>query len=219
MIERGASVVVASSQTGSNYHQLATQLDIQLDSHAEHLVDHFHQPRPGSIEAVVSAASEFGLSARSKVEFSGVGHRLNRSPLATSVLGPKSTAYDPANLDTPSSSLSLVSAVQSRRNARLIWSGSSSLLDDDQSIDTLAFVRQLVRWTLHQTGHVRIKSVSHVGTADGRTRSLYKVKDEIVSRTTIARAPPETLADSSSRLVSCAALLARARAVRRSGLG
>ncbi|KAK9691126.1 hypothetical protein RND81_09G177500 [Saponaria officinalis] len=136
------------------------------------------------------------------VLFQGIGHSLNPSNnLVLKVLSASPSAYssNPTKMlsNAPSltgSSISLVSVVQARNNARVLISGSLKLFSDrflraavqkagsstgyDKSGNE-QFVTELSRWIFHERGHLKAVNVRHNKIEQADEPSMYRITDDL----------------------------------------
>jgi hypothetical protein len=100
----------------------------------------------------------------------------------------------------------LVSAVQTRNNARVVFSGSTDLFGNQFAVSGVdaagkkfaksgnaEFVSELTEWLFHKRGHLRVKAFRHRRADDSFAAAnpkTYRVKDDIVRAPPPLRPPP-----------------------------
>lgn len=78
--------------------------------------------------------------------------------------------------------LSLISALQARNGARVIFSGSSEFFSDDflrRSPANLQMVQNLGEWFLNRRGQVRVKELRD-HKLQGKEQEMYSIRDSLV---------------------------------------
>ncbi|EYU44660.1 hypothetical protein MIMGU_mgv1a0072661mg, partial [Erythranthe guttata] len=136
------------------------------------------------------------------VLFKGIGHSLNpENSLVLKVLSASSSAYSAnptSKLSNPPSltgtSISLVSVVQARNNARIMISGSLGLFSNRlfrsgvQKIGSLnkyeksgneQFVTELSKWIFHERGHLKAVHLKHNKIGETEEPSIYRINDDL----------------------------------------
>lgn len=136
------------------------------------------------------------------VLFQGIGHSLNPSNnLVLKVLSASPAAYSANPTSKLSnapmltgSSISLVSVVQARNNARILISGSLKMFSDrffrsgvqkagsstryDKSGNE-QFVNELSKWIFHERGHLKAVNVRHHKVGQIDEPSMYRITDDL----------------------------------------
>ncbi|XP_021718509.1 dolichyl-diphosphooligosaccharide--protein glycosyltransferase 48 kDa subunit-like isoform X1 [Chenopodium quinoa] len=143
---------------------------------------------------------------REKIEapvlFRGIAHSVNAaSSLALKVLSASPAAYsaNPNNkLSKPpaltGTSISLVSVVQARNNARVLISGSLDMFSDRflrssvqkagtsfkyEKSGNEQFLTELSKWIFHERGHLKAVNVKHHKLGETNEPSIYRIKDDL----------------------------------------
>ncbi|KAI7755598.1 hypothetical protein M8C21_029304 [Ambrosia artemisiifolia] len=162
----------------------------------------------GASDLIRSVAAECGVdfdedpSAVAPVLFKGIGHSLNpANSLVLKVLSASPSAYSAnpkSKLSTPpalyGSSISLVSVVQARNNARAVFSGSLDLFSNKffkspvqkaGSSNKFAksgneqFVTELSKWVFHERGHLKAVNVRHHRVGETDEPAIYRINDDL----------------------------------------
>ncbi|VFQ75434.1 unnamed protein product [Cuscuta campestris] len=136
------------------------------------------------------------------VLFRGIGHSLSpdnslvfkvlsASPSAYSA-NPKYTLVKPPSLS--GSSISLVSVMQARNNARILISGSSSMFSDRfyrsgvlkagsstkfEKSGNEQFLTELSKWIFHERGHLKAINLKHHKIDEKEEPAVYRIKDDL----------------------------------------
>lgn len=136
------------------------------------------------------------------VLFRGIGHSLSpdnslvfkvlsASPSAYSA-NPKSTLVKPPSL--AGSSISLVSVMQARNNARILISGSLSMFSDRfyrsgvlkagsstkfEKSGNEQFLTELSKWIFHERGHLKVINLKHHKIDEKEEPAVYRIKDDL----------------------------------------
>ncbi|KMZ71844.1 Dolichyl-diphosphooligosaccharide--protein glycotransferase [Zostera marina] len=137
------------------------------------------------------------------VLFRGIAHTLNpANNMAVKVLSASPSAYsaNPNGLISKSpglsgSTISLVSTVQARNNARMLVSGSLDLFSNrffksnvqksgSSTSHKIAgneqFVTEISKWVFHERGHLKAVNVTHHKIGEIEEPSMYRIKDDSV---------------------------------------
>ncbi|PWA81681.1 dolichyl-diphosphooligosaccharide-protein glycosyltransferase 48kDa subunit family protein [Artemisia annua] len=156
------------------------------------------------------AADEFVqadvLLGSTKIEapvlFKGIGHSVNpANSLVLKVLSASPSAYSAnpkSKLSSPpslsGSSISLVSVVQARNNARIVFSGSLDLFsnkffkspvqkagssDKYEKSGNQQFVTELSKWVFHERGHLKAVNVRHHRVGETEEPAIYRINDDL----------------------------------------
>ncbi|KAL5169180.1 Dolichyl-diphosphooligosaccharide--protein glycosyltransferase subunit [Glycine soja] len=136
------------------------------------------------------------------VLFQGIGHSLNptnslvlkvlsASPSAFSA-NPKSKLTSPPSLT--GTSISLVSVIQARNNARILISGSLSLFSNrfftsgvqkagsptkHEKSGNEQFLNELSKWIFHERGHLKAVHVQHHKVGEANEPAIYRINDNL----------------------------------------
>ncbi|XP_057456372.1 dolichyl-diphosphooligosaccharide--protein glycosyltransferase 48 kDa subunit [Lotus japonicus] len=212
-VDSGHDLIVAADSNASDLiREIATECGVDFDEDLSAMVvDH-------SGYAVSSTEGDHTLIASDdliksdvilgskKIEapvlFQGIGHSLNPSnSLVLKVLSASPTAYSAnpkSKLTSPpsltGSSISLVSVVQARNNARVLISGSLSLFSNrffrsgvqkagsptkhDKSGNE-QFLTELSKWVFHERGHLKAVNVQHHKAGEADEPSIYRINDDL----------------------------------------
>ncbi|KAF8405173.1 hypothetical protein HHK36_010073 [Tetracentron sinense] len=151
----------------------------------------------------IEASSNFiDLSFLAPILFQGIGHSLNAanslvlkvlsaSPSAYSA-NPKSKLSNPPSLT--GSSISLVSVVQARNNARILISGSLDMFSNrlfrsgvqkagrstkHEKSGNEQVVMELSKWVFHERGHLKAVDVRHHKVGETDEPAMYRINDDL----------------------------------------
>ncbi|KAK9287323.1 hypothetical protein L1049_015738 [Liquidambar formosana] len=136
------------------------------------------------------------------VLFQGIGHSLNpANSLVLKVLSASPSAYSAnpkSKLSNPpplsGSSISLVSVVQARNNARILISGSLSMFGNRYVVKFMKnlscdysheksgneqFFAELSKWVFHERGFLKAVNVSHHKAGDADEPAMYRINDDL----------------------------------------
>ncbi|XP_057814963.2 dolichyl-diphosphooligosaccharide--protein glycosyltransferase 48 kDa subunit [Cryptomeria japonica] len=136
------------------------------------------------------------------VLFRGIAHSLNPSnSLVLKILSASPSAYSAnpkAELSSPpvliGSSISLVSVVQARNNARILISGSLDLFSNKYMKSKVKrfgssteyaksgneqFVSELCKWVFHERGHLKAVNVKHHKIGENVEPAMYRITDHM----------------------------------------
>lgn len=196
-VDEGGNLLVATgSKPGALLREIAVECGVEIDTPGSSptgslVIDHFHYDRSDpshSLIAVdgtnlVDAAVIVGPRKISPLLYKGIGLLVNSSnPLVLKVLSayPTSYSYDPlASIEKVPSVVgkdtTLIAAVQTRNNARIIFSGSIEFFSNQAFISAVSKAdgtnyersanaqvnEHLSQWLFKEAGVIRVKSVSH----------------------------------------------------------
>ncbi|SCV73025.1 BQ2448_6950 [Microbotryum intermedium] len=170
--------------------------DVGLDDDSSHSV--IVVPLSGCKSPFVAPET----SAGPPLLYRGIGHAIGRRPLATNILHASPTAYsgDASRIGNladdvflAGTSAGLVTAFQAKNNARITFVGSTDVFSDvfqRASVESsnglrfarsgnAAFISDLTRWTMQETGVIRIDAARHYRASDGQRQDLYRVGEEL----------------------------------------
>ncbi|KAJ3205579.1 hypothetical protein HDU82_005110 [Entophlyctis luteolus] len=196
-VDRGGNVVIAaSSKVSETIRDVAIELSADFDEKGNAVWDAFHSPledEPDVIAPITFPVGEVPLL------FRGVGHRLTgKNPLIMPVLigNPTSFSYldtTKGQISPPSgtlvgSTLVLVSALQARNNARVVFSGSVDLFKDafatmdldGKKTANAAFVAELSKWAFQEKGVLKVVKTFHHRLLEDKQHGSYRVKEHLL---------------------------------------
>ncbi|KAL2328933.1 hypothetical protein Fmac_022360 [Flemingia macrophylla] len=157
----------------------------------------------GSKKIEATFFSDFsGYMRQAPVLFQGIGHSVNptnslvlkvlsASPSAFSA-NPKSKVTSPPSLT--GSSISLVSVIQARNNARILISGSLSMFSNrffrsgvqkvgsptkHEKSGNEQFLNELSKWVFHERGHLKAVNVQHHKVGEVNEPAIYRINDDL----------------------------------------
>ncbi|RLN70036.1 hypothetical protein BBJ28_00023461 [Nothophytophthora sp. Chile5] len=187
-VEQGGNVLLSSSKKLTKVQrEFALECGVEFEKKGNVVLDHVNPVADiGDIYNSVIAASDFVASERvvgslasnpKPVAFSGMGMSLEPSNiLAFHALMAPATAYsaNPVKPITASvvasdllfgNQIGLVTAVQGRNNARLVFAGSLDLFSDkylgNNAFGNAAFADAVTKWGFQESGVLRMTNVQH----------------------------------------------------------
>jgi oligosaccharyltransferase complex subunit beta len=207
-IDAGHPVLISGdSEVSDVVRDIATGCGIDFAEDGAVVVDHFHYDvahDDGTHTTIVAseAAALVPLvgTLGAPVLFRGIGHTIDdSSELAVPILTAHDTSYSHAPLkavtDYPHSTgktTVLVSALQARNNARVVFSGSLGLFSNEffgasiqdangkaQSTANQKFAAELSRWLFNEKGFLRFDDVRHHPVGQQEPADTYRIKDYI----------------------------------------
>lgn len=212
-VDSGHDLIIAADGSASDLiREVATECGVDFDEDpASMVIDHINYA-VSSMEGdhTLIASDDFiksnAILGSQKIEapvlFQGIGHSLNpANSLVLKVLSASPSAYSAnpkAKLSSPpslaGSAISLVSVVQARNNARILVSGSLSMLSDrffragvqkagsptkHVKSGNEQFFTELGKWVFHERGHLKALNVAHHKVGEAGEPSMYRINDEL----------------------------------------
>ncbi|XP_043709675.1 dolichyl-diphosphooligosaccharide--protein glycosyltransferase 48 kDa subunit-like [Telopea speciosissima] len=212
-VDSGHDLIVAADASASDLiRDIATECGVEFDEDPTAVViDHTsYAVSETEGDHTLIAGDDFIQSdvilgrkiIETPVLFQGVGHTLNpANNLVLKVLSASPSAYSAnpkSKLSTPpsltGSTISLVSVVQARNNARVLISGSLSLFSNrflrsgvqkagssikfEKSGNEL-FVTELSKWIFHERGHLKAVNVRHHKVGESDEPAIYRINDDL----------------------------------------
>ncbi|KAJ3216997.1 hypothetical protein HDU67_008642 [Dinochytrium kinnereticum] len=209
--KRGGNVLVAgSSSVSETIRDIAVEYSVEFDEKSFVVQDDFshldNDPTLVLTSRFVGPAGAISEQVKQgkPVIYRGNGARLTgRNKLATTFLSGTATSFSwPIGSKKPldkfaivGSGLSLVSALQTRGNARIVFSGSADIFSDEllnkkladgSSNGNFAFITDVSKWVFQEKGVLKIKSTSHHRENEDRQHGAYRIKDDMVFRIEIS---------------------------------
>ncbi|KAJ3298569.1 hypothetical protein HDU79_009334 [Rhizoclosmatium sp. JEL0117] len=210
-VNRGGNVLIAaSSKVSETIRDIAIELSADFDEKGNTVFDSFNMigAKPDVVVAdrivgetviVPSALKKSIVSGKTPLVFKGVGHRLTgKNPLIVPVLVGSPTAYSylestkgkgaPPSSALVGSTLVLVSALQARNNARVVFSGSVDLFKNEFADLTVEskktanaeFVNELTKWVFQEKGVLAVKKTFHHRPTEKQQHGSYRIKEDLV---------------------------------------
>ncbi|KAJ3321511.1 hypothetical protein HDU76_014080 [Blyttiomyces sp. JEL0837] len=209
---RGGNVLVAGSSSISEFiRDLAIEYSVDFDEKGNAVQDAFHT-LDGSEDPTLITSTKFvggdvilpnsvfyaDKKGPVPVVFRGVGHRVTgKNALMTPVLVGHSTAYSYLtgkrskalpNTALVGSQVALVSALQARNNARIVFSGSVDLFSDelikkavgDKPNANFNFAVEISKWVFQEKGVLKIHRTFHHRETEMKQHGAYRIKDDLV---------------------------------------
>ncbi|KAE8687706.1 Dolichyl-diphosphooligosaccharide--protein glycosyltransferase 48 kDa subunit [Hibiscus syriacus] len=213
-VDSGHDLIVAADVNASDLiREVATECGVDFDEDPSAMViDHIRyavSETEGDHTLIASddlIKSDVILGSKkitAPVLFQGIGHSLNPvNSLVLKVLSTSPSAYSAnpkSKLSTPpslmGSEISLVSVVQARNNARILISGSLSMISNrffrsgvqkagsttkHEKSGNEQFFTELSKWVFHERGHLKAVNVKHHKVGETDEPALYRINDELV---------------------------------------
>ncbi|KAL3206910.1 hypothetical protein MRX96_039861 [Rhipicephalus microplus] len=204
----GNILAAASSSVGDVIRELANECGFEIDEEGSYVIDHLnydvsdegkHTTIVADPENLLDAPTVIGSKNIPPLLFKGAG----RTPLVLEVLTASSTAYssNPDNKITEyphavGKNTLLISALQARNNARVVFSGSMDFFSDKyfsspvqkatpgskkhatSGNQALAFA--LSQWVFKEKGVLRAQNIKHYKKGEKNAPDAYTVMDDVV---------------------------------------
>eukprot|EP00300_Choanocystis_sp_HF-7_P024811 c2635_g1_i1.p1 GENE.c2635_g1_i1~~c2635_g1_i1.p1 ORF type:complete len:438 (+),score=116.68 c2635_g1_i1:31-1344(+) len=214
-VDSGRSLIVAASPSiGDAVRELGAECGIEFDDSETYVVDH-HNFDASDVdgEHTLIVADKFlsaagivlGQAKLAPVLFRGIGHAIVSSDpdgLLLEVLSASGTAYSAHPLLpvtelplTVGTDTRLVTALQARNSARLVFSGSVEMFTNKFLTATAsragaaagagvqsgnaAFLNELTRWAFQERGVLRLSNASHHLAGKSERPTIYRVMDDL----------------------------------------
>ncbi|KAF7840919.1 dolichyl-diphosphooligosaccharide--protein glycosyltransferase 48 kDa subunit [Senna tora] len=212
-VDSGHDLIVAADSNASDLiREIATECGVDFDEDpAAMVVDHSgYAVSATEGDHTLIASDDFIKSdvilGSKKIEapvlFQGIGHSLNPSnSLVLKVLSASPSAYSAnpkSKLTSPpsltGSSISLVSVVQARNDARILISGSLSMFSNrffrsgvqkagspvkHEKSGNERFLTELSKWVFHERGHLKAVNVQHHKIGEADEPAIYRINDDL----------------------------------------
>ncbi|KAG4994029.1 hypothetical protein JHK86_030856 [Glycine max] len=203
-VDSGHDLIVAADSNASDLiREIATECGVDFDEDpAAVVVDHSGYAVSATEGDHTLIASDDFIKSDAPVLFQGIGHSLNptnslvlkvlsASPSAFSA-NPKSKLTSPPSLT--GTSISLVSVIQARNNARILISGSLSLFSNrfftsgvqkagsptkHEKSGNEQFLNELSKWIFHERGHLKAVHVQHHKVGEANEPAIYRINDNL----------------------------------------
>ncbi|ODO07875.1 hypothetical protein I350_03456 [Cryptococcus amylolentus CBS 6273] len=208
------TLYLLSSDIPESQREFFREYDLEFVSPENTLIDAFAHPSDQSVSTVLLSPTETAirngpilsnstLTGGPIVFPQGTVHTTGQNPYLIDVLHAPKTAYigqDKAVTGDEAEKATLVSALQTRDNARAGFVGSGALLSDKywgKTVKTLdgktvetgnaAFATDFTKWVFQETGVVKIVSSTHYREGESEPRTFYTKKDDITYSLTLAQ--------------------------------
>jgi len=204
-IDEGHNVLIAADSSVSDpIREIAEECGVEFDEEGSFVLDHFHTQSSNfdhqtvSIEAssdtllnVPTIVGKKPLANRRPLLFKGIGQTINEDGgLNIGVLRGYDTTYS-ANPDAPvtedqvkaiGKDTILISAIQARNNARVVFSGSLLFFSDrfaTSATDNYYLATEISKWAFKERGLLRATNITHHKVGETQAPLIYTIKDEI----------------------------------------
>jgi len=214
-IDDGHNVLlVGGSEIGKPLRDIATDCNVEFDEEDSFVIDHLnfdssdfddqHTLLVVDAANIVHAPIIFEQSIDAPILFRGIGQDIEEdSALLFSVLSASSFAYSHSptekieELHVAGKKTSLVSALQARNNARVVFAGSLEMFSDKFFTSPVQkytqdgnakkytkcgnelFTKQLVQWLFQERGILQAINVHHHRVGEIEAPFTYTIKDDI----------------------------------------
>ncbi|KAJ2160556.1 oligosaccharyl transferase glycoprotein complex, beta subunit [Coemansia sp. RSA 552] len=199
-VDDGGNLLVAvDSSMTEIYRRLAAQFGVKFDKRDTRVVDHVHGLNSSAHAVVPSTqlarnpAIFSQTDGTAPVYFKGVGHRYSAdNPLLIPLLTGARSTYSASEAPKKKTddvvlsglSLGLVSAFQTRANARLVFSGSTELfantLMGKKRAANSPFAADVSQWVFQEKAVLRESAHRHFLAATGERPENYRVANDII---------------------------------------
>ncbi|KAJ3053217.1 hypothetical protein HK097_004769 [Rhizophlyctis rosea] len=206
-IDKGGNVLVAtSSDISEAVRDLAIEFSVDFEEKGTAAIDHFHASADDhtlfATKHVASTPVAPWLPSIAPVLYKGVAHRLTgKNPLVKALLTgsastyseePKGSGFAPNTL--VGTAVTLVSGLQARNNARVMFAGSvemfsDRLFDSPVLVDgrqqypksgNEEFVTYITDWVFQEVGVLRVERTKHHRKGETDQHGIYRIKDDMV---------------------------------------
>ncbi|KAJ9108348.1 hypothetical protein QFC20_003509 [Naganishia adeliensis] len=222
------TLFVLSPSISEAQRDLAREFDIEFQERDTALIDDFHYSPVSAKHDQVLLNISSGLDSEaptaiipsnlrtslSPLLYQGIVHTLGQNPYLIPVLHAGATGFSDELLDMDEDELldrkkknivageqaALVSALQTRSNARVGWIGSESMLRDDswaaqvQDQDGQAsttgngeFLNAFTAWVLQETGVLKVVHTDHHRVNETTPREMYRIKVDVTYTATLSQ--------------------------------
>ncbi|KAK9678231.1 hypothetical protein RND81_11G197900 [Saponaria officinalis] len=212
-VDNGGDLILAANANASEFvRSVASECGVDFDEDSSAMVVDHTSYSVSEIEGDHTLIASDNLIksdvilGREKIEapvlFRGIAHSVNpANSLVVKVLSASPAAYSSkpnSKLSKPpaitGTSISLVSVVQARNNARILISGSLDMFSDrfiSSSVQKSGtsikhkksgneqFVTELSKWIFHERGHLKALNVKHHKIGETDEPSMYRINDDL----------------------------------------
>jgi len=214
-IDDGHNVIIAADNTVADpIREIASECNVEFDEEGAFAIDHLNFDQSdfdGDHTLIVSDSFMSNVpiilgkeATQTPVLFRGIGQDIEEdSALLFSVLSGSSSAYSHTlndavkDVHVAGRKTSLVTAMQARNNARIIFSGSLDLFSDElfnapvqkysadgkskryEKSGNEKFTLQLTQWAFQERGVLRARDVDHHRVGEKIAPATYTIKDKL----------------------------------------
>jgi len=210
-IDEGHNVLIAvNSQLSPNIREIAKECGVYFDESGASVIDHVSYDESDSdgghtlivADDFIDSQIILGKDKLDPILFRGIGHDIddNHNPLLHRILTASPYSYShslkKAIQKTPAITgkrTTLVSALQARNNARVVFSGSLDLFSnkffnspvqkhDSKKYDISGnkkFISELIQWNFNERGVLKAENIKHHRVDEENAPFSYRIKDDI----------------------------------------
>lgn len=212
-VDSGHDLIVAANANASDFiRNVASECGVDFEDDASAMVVDHTSYAVSEIEGdhTLIASDNFiksdvilgGEKIEAPVLFRGIAHSVNAaSALVVKVLTASPAAYSAksnSKLSKPPAltgdSISLVSVIQARNNARVMISGSLDMFSNrffrsgvqkvgpsvkHEKSGNERFVTELSKWIFHERGHLKAVNIRHHKVGETNEPSIYRINDDL----------------------------------------
>lgn len=212
-IDGGGNVLVAgSSQSGDALHELASECGFEIDEEGSAVIDHlnydvsdngYHTKIVADPANLIDAPAIVGNKNINSLLYQGTGLIADtENPLILRLLTASSSAYsyNPQNSikeypHAVGKNTLLITALQARNNARVVFSGSLYFFSDEAFTSPIqkaqggqkylksgneAVATMIARWVFKENGVIRVSSAHHHRVGESEPPAAYTIMDDVV---------------------------------------
>ncbi|KAI8821030.1 Dolichyl-diphosphooligosaccharide--protein glycosyltransferase subunit WBP1 [Fimicolochytrium jonesii] len=210
-VNKGGNVLLATSSSITEaVRDVAYEFSADFDDSGTAVIDHFNAVDEDPTLIAASSFPDKNIKAVSAavrnggpVLFRGVGHRLTgKNPLMQPILIGAPTTYSYLKDDDEpleggplvGNGLVLVSGLQARNNARVVFAGSVDMFSDefidkkvgDRQSGNADFVTELGKWAFQEKGVLKVGGTFHHRLNETAQHGIYRIKDDMVYEIKVA---------------------------------
>ncbi|XP_076236975.1 dolichyl-diphosphooligosaccharide--protein glycosyltransferase non-catalytic subunit Ost48 [Calliopsis andreniformis] len=212
-IDGGGNVLVAgSSQSGDALHELASECGFEIDEEGSAVIDHlnydvsdngYHTKIVADSSNLIDAPVIVGSKDVPPLLYQGTGLIADAdNPLILRLLTASSSAYsyNPQNTikeypHAVGKNTLLISALQARNNARVVFSGSLYFFSDEaftssmqkaqggqqyEKSGNVMVATAIAQWVFKENGVIRVSAVHHHRIGESEPPAAYTIMDDVV---------------------------------------
>lgn len=204
-INLGGNVLMASDTYNDPMRDFAVELTATFEDF--NVIDPVNTFFDESVKGDIVPVDSIVKEVNSPILFKGIAHKLTKkNPIIIPILVAGATSYSPQNSEgditkntNVGSANVLVSAFQSRTNARVVFSGSSSLFSDKyiycakltlrmrttklesgSNPGNKEFVQEVTQWVFQEKSVLKLIDHKHHRASETEQHGIYRIKEDLV---------------------------------------